>query len=72
MDQYIMMDTTVFGMNCKEIILLYQPKSLSAYRDSDTNAIYRNIKGYCVCKVSTEKNLRRKVAGDRRETEDSV
>ena len=42
----------VYDMNCKEIIiflaLLYQPKrntSLSAYGDSDINAIYRNING---------------------------
>ena len=42
---------TVFGMNCKATIifrvLLYQPKkktSLSAYGDSDTNAIYRNTR----------------------------
>ena len=44
------MKAMVFGMNYKEIIiflvLLYQSKkntSLSAYGDSDTNAIYRNI-----------------------------
>ena len=43
------MKATDFGMNCRGIIiflaLLYQPKkktSLSAYGDSDTNAIYRN------------------------------
>ena len=46
-----MMKAMVFGMNCKKIIvflaLLYQPKkktSLSAYGDSDTNAIYRNAR----------------------------
>lgn len=45
------MKATDFGMNCRGIIiflaLLYQPKkktSLSAYGDSDTNAIYRNAK----------------------------
>lgn len=45
-----MMKATVYGMSCREIIiflaLLYQPKkntSLSAYEDSGTNAIYRNI-----------------------------
>ena len=45
-----MMKATVYGMSCREIIiflaLLYQPKnntSLSAYGDSGTNAIYRNI-----------------------------
>ena len=58
MDKYIydesngLMKATVYGMSCREIIiflaLLYQPKkntSLSAYGDSDTNAIYRNING---------------------------
>ena len=45
------MKATDFGMNCRGIIiflaLLYQPKkktSLSAYGDSDTNAIYRNTR----------------------------
>lgn len=45
------MKATDFGMNCRGIIiflaLLYQPKkktSLSAYGDSDTNAIYRNAR----------------------------
>ena len=51
MEKYIYDESNVFGMNCKEIIvflaLLYQPKkktSLSAYGDSDTNAIYRNAR----------------------------
>lgn len=57
MDKYIydesngLMKATVYGMSCREIIiflaLLYQPKkntSLSAYGDSDTNAIYRNAR----------------------------
>ena len=50
MNKYIYNKAMVFGMNCKKIIvflaLLYQPKkntSLSAYGDSGTNAIYRNI-----------------------------
>ena len=52
MDKYICDASTVFGMNCKEIIiflvLLYQQEkntSLSAYGDSNTNTIYRNING---------------------------
>ena len=37
------------------LVLLYQPKkntSLSAYGDSDTNAIYRNINGQFIFRCS--------------------
>ena len=57
------MKATDFGMNCRGIIiflaLLYQPKkktSLSAYGDSDTNAIYRNINGQFTSRFSQAEN----------------
>lgn len=63
MDKYIYMKATVFGMNCKEIIiflaLLYQPKkdtSLSAYGGSDTNTICRNINGQFTPRFSQAEN----------------
>ena len=58
-----MVKAMVFGMNYKEIIiflvLLYHSKkntSLSAYEDSDTNAIYRNINGQFTPRFSQAEN----------------